>query len=70
MHDPEQDKYVFDRKLNIPDGLIEDCQPYPQPLRRFREDPLGVLGSNLTKNKLWKDHLALTIGRDQQVIFR
>ncbi|EJK43699.1 hypothetical protein THAOC_37829, partial [Thalassiosira oceanica] len=60
MHDPEQDKYVFDRKLNIPDGLVEDCQPYPQPLRWFREDPLGVLGRpDVSPPQRGSEHCAL-----------
>jgi len=66
MHNMKRDNYVFDRKLNMPDGLLEDCQPYPQPLRHFVEDPLSVFNSDLPNNFLWKDHLALTIGRDQQ----
>lgn len=70
MHDPNTEKYVFDRKLNMPDGLLDDCQPYPMPTRMFAEygDAIKGLvnGMGAPENTMWKDHLALTIGRDLQ----
>mmetsp|Transcript_12117 Transcript_12117/g.29588 ORF Transcript_12117/g.29588 Transcript_12117/m.29588 type:complete len:337 (-) Transcript_12117:159-1169(-) len=70
MHDPNTENYVFDRKLNMPDGLLDDCQPYPMPTRMFAEygDALKGLvnGMGARQNTMWKDHLALTIGRDLQ----
>jgi len=70
MHDPNSEKYVFDRKLNMPDGLLDDCQPYPMPTRMFAEYGEALKGFAATSgargNTMWKDHLALTIGRDLQ----
>ena len=68
MHDPDTEKYVFDRKLNMPDGLLDDVQPYPMPTRMYADygDALKGMFPGAPENKMWKDHLALTIGRDQQ----
>jgi hypothetical protein len=33
MHDAKQGKYVFDRKVYIPDELLADVQPHPMPTR-------------------------------------
>eukprot|EP01082_Thalassiosira_pseudonana_P011562 g10219.t1 g10219 contig4:1458046-1459257(-) len=65
-HMHEADKYVFDRKLNMPDGLLEDCMPYPMPTRMYHEDAEAIINSGLQNRLMWKDHLALTIGRDLQ----
>lgn len=59
-------KYVFDRKLNMPDSLLEDCQPYPMPTRMYHENSGAVKKSGLAERLMWKDHLALTIGSDLQ----
>eukprot|EP00804_Cyclotella_cryptica_P011474 CCRYP_016394-RB/>CCRYP_016394-RB protein AED:0.43 eAED:0.43 QI:195/1/1/1/1/1/4/148/320 len=64
MHDA--DKYVFDRKLNMPDDLLKDCEPYPMPTRQYKEDYDAVMKLGLPEREMWKDHLALTIGRDLQ----
>ena len=66
MHDMRTEKYVFDRKLNMPDGLLEDCQPYPMPTRMFAENRNVYKGTDVPERLMWKDHLALTIGRDLQ----
>jgi len=70
MHDPSGEKYVFDRKLNMPDGLLEDCQPYPMPTRMFADygDALKgmMVSAGVRENTMWKNHLALTVGRDLQ----
>lgn len=66
MHDTRTEKYVFDRKLNMPDGLLDDCQPYPMPTRMFAENRYVYDGTDMPERLMWKDHLALTIGRDLQ----
>ncbi len=66
MHDPDTEKYVFDRKLNMPDGLLEDCQPYPMPTRMYSDYGEALKGLGGPNRIMWKDHLALTIGRDMQ----
>ena len=67
MHDQKQGKYVFDRKVSMPDELLADVQPYPMPTRRilaehFDDDEIlkGPYGM------MWKDHLTLSIGSDLQ----
>lgn len=66
MHDPKDEgKYVFDRKLNMPDGLLTDCQPYPMPTRMFA-DYGDAIAPGAPKSITWRDHLAITIGRDLQ----
>ena len=32
-------KYFFDRKIAIPKGMLEDCQPFPMPTRAYLENP-------------------------------
>eukprot|EP00571_Detonula_confervacea_P002185 CAMPEP_0172326870 /NCGR_PEP_ID=MMETSP1058-20130122/57864_1 /TAXON_ID=83371 /ORGANISM="Detonula confervacea, Strain CCMP 353" /LENGTH=331 /DNA_ID=CAMNT_0013043765 /DNA_START=102 /DNA_END=1097 /DNA_ORIENTATION=- len=66
MHDLNTEKYVFDRKLNMPDGLLDDCQPYPMPTRMFSDYGEALIGMGAPERTMWKDHLALTIGRDLQ----
>ena len=66
MHDPKSEKYVFDRKLNMPDGLLDDCKPYPMPTRMYSDYGDALKGLGGPERIMWKDHLALTIGRDQQ----
>ena len=66
MHDPRGEKYVFDRKLNMPDGLLDDCQPYPMPTRMYDDYGEALKGLGGPDKVIWKDHLALTIGRDLQ----
>ncbi|KAL7548515.1 hypothetical protein ACHAWF_011801 [Thalassiosira exigua] len=70
MHDLDGEKYVFDRKLNMPDGLLDDCKPYPMPTRMFDDYGDSIRGMlhqiGAPNNRVWKDHLALTIGRDLQ----
>jgi len=65
-HMHESNKYVFDRKLNMPESLLEDCQPYPMPTRMYKESKDEVEKKGLPDRLMWKDHLALTIGSDQQ----
>jgi len=73
MYNP--DKYFFDRKIAIPQGMLEDCHPYPMPTRDFLKDPLGKgIYAPAKKAKvdprpeegIWMDHLAIAIGSDLQ----
>lgn len=69
MHNPDSENYVFDRKLNMPDGLLDDVVPYPMPTRMYAEYGEAITGmfpDDTPHRYLWKDHLALTIGRDMQ----
>jgi hypothetical protein len=66
MHDPEGEMYVFDRKIKMPEELMNDCRPFPMPTRMFDDDGPGMLASGAPQMTMWKDHLALTIGRDLQ----
>lgn len=68
MHDPRGEKYVFDRRLKMPDGLLDDCMPLPMPTRMFADHGPSLKGMipNAPERLMWKDHLALTIGRDLQ----
>jgi hypothetical protein len=68
MHDPLGEKYVFDRKLKMPDGLLDDCKPFPMPTRMFADYGHALQGMipGAPQRTIWKDHLALTIGRDLQ----
>ena len=61
------DKYVFDRKLRMPDSLMSDAEPFPMPTRQYKEDYNGYMELMLPHREMWMDHLALTIGRDLQV---
>lgn len=64
MHDQKRGKYVFDRKVSMPDELLQDVQPYPMPTRMFAEHGDEILKG--PKRKMWKDHLTLSIGSDLQ----
>ena len=73
MYDPL--KYFFDRKISIPKGMLEDCQPFPMPTRAYLENPdMGTTYAPARKMKvqkipnreLWRDHLAISIGADLQ----
>lgn len=66
MHDPNSEKYVFDRKVNMPNALLDDCQPFPMPTRMFAEYGPALIGMGAPNRTMWKDHLALTVGRDLQ----
>jgi len=68
-------KYFFDRKIAIPNGMLEDCHPFPMPTRAFLEDPhTGEIYAPSKKKKvnpkppmeMWQDHLAISIGSDLQ----
>ena len=68
-------KYFFDRKIAIPKGMLEDCNPFPMPTRAYLEDPhAGSIYAPSKKKKvrtkpdreLWRDHLAISIGSDLQ----
>lgn len=69
MYDPL--KYFFDRKLRAPQGMLDDCHPYPQPTRAYLEDELSF-GIEAPSHKekvdprddIWRDHLAISIGND------
>jgi hypothetical protein len=65
-HMHNADKYVFDRKLKMPDNLVKDTEPMPMPSRQYKEDYQGYMDMNLPSREMWMDHLALTIGRDLQ----
>ena len=73
MYDPY--KYFFDRKIAIPNGMLEDCHPFPMPTRQFLEDPLanGISAPShkakvdpRDEGEVWRDHLAIAIGADLQ----
>ena len=66
-HMHNADKYVFDRKLRMPDSLMSDAEPFPMPTRQYKEDYNGYMDLMLPHREMWMDHLALTIGRDLQV---
>lgn len=66
MHDTTSEKYVFDRKIKMPEELMNDCRPFPLPTRMYDEDKATILQSGIPPRSMWKDHLALTIGRDLQ----
>mmetsp|Transcript_25979 Transcript_25979/g.55874 ORF Transcript_25979/g.55874 Transcript_25979/m.55874 type:complete len:215 (-) Transcript_25979:93-737(-) len=66
-------RYFFDRKVAIPNGMLEDCHPFPMPTRTFLEDPEATAIHALSKkkkvdprpsNEIWQDHLAIAIGSD------
>eukprot|EP00579_Thalassiosira_antarctica_P000628 CAMPEP_0201867376 /NCGR_PEP_ID=MMETSP0902-20130614/1622_1 /ASSEMBLY_ACC=CAM_ASM_000551 /TAXON_ID=420261 /ORGANISM="Thalassiosira antarctica, Strain CCMP982" /LENGTH=394 /DNA_ID=CAMNT_0048392519 /DNA_START=49 /DNA_END=1233 /DNA_ORIENTATION=+ len=68
-------KYFFDRKIAIPNGMLEDCHPFPMPTRAFLENPeTGAIHALSKKKKvnpkppfeIWQDHLAISIGSDLQ----
>ena len=68
-------KYFFDRKIAIPNGMLEDCHPFPMPTRAFLENPKAGERYGLSKkkkvnskplNEIWQDHLAISIGSDLQ----
>jgi len=65
-HMHNADKYVFDRKLRMPDSLMSDAEPFPMPTRQYKEDYNGYMELMLPNREMWMDHLALTIGRDLQ----
>jgi hypothetical protein len=73
MYDPT--KYFFDRKIAIPKKMLDDCHPFPMPTRAYLEGPQSgsIRSSSTTKGgsskldrKLWRDHLAISIGSDLQ----
>ncbi|KAL7532791.1 hypothetical protein ACHAWF_004245 [Thalassiosira exigua] len=73
MYDPF--KYFFDRKIAIPNGMLEDCHPFPMPTRMFIDDPhAGEIYAPSKKERVnpkhpaerWQDHLAISIGADLQ----
>mmetsp|Transcript_25972 Transcript_25972/g.55845 ORF Transcript_25972/g.55845 Transcript_25972/m.55845 type:complete len:363 (-) Transcript_25972:131-1219(-) len=73
MYDPL--KYFFDRKIAIPEGMLEDCHPFPMPTRAYLADPhKGETYAPSYKKKvrktpdreLWRDHLAISMGSDLQ----
>ena len=53
-------KYFFDRRISIPRGMLEDCQPFPMPTRAF------FLEKNPTHHHRWRDHFTISIGADLQ----
>mmetsp|Transcript_27889 Transcript_27889/g.58912 ORF Transcript_27889/g.58912 Transcript_27889/m.58912 type:complete len:441 (-) Transcript_27889:92-1414(-) len=68
-------KYFFDRKIAIPNGMLQDCHPFPMPTRTFLEDPTASGIYALSKKRkvdprpdyeIWQDHLAISIGSDLQ----
>ena len=68
-------KYFFDRKIAIPKGMLEDCQPFPMPTRAYLENPEAETIHAPSKKKkvlknpskeMWQDHLAISIGADLQ----
>ncbi len=68
-------KYFFDREISIPKGMLEDCHPFPMPTRAYLANPdAGAKYAQSKKRKvrtapdreLWWDHLAVSIGSDQQ----
>eukprot|EP00804_Cyclotella_cryptica_P020020 CCRYP_007896-RC/>CCRYP_007896-RC protein AED:0.39 eAED:0.39 QI:341/1/1/1/1/1/3/411/445 len=72
MYDPM--KYFFDRKISIDQGMLLDIHPFPMPTREYLEDPYkGAMYApskkrkvNWNENNIWRDHLAISIGADQQ----
>jgi len=69
MYDPL--KYFFDRKLRAPQGMLDDCHPYPQPTRAYLKDEMAyAIEAPSHKRKvdprddIWRDHLAISIGKD------
>jgi len=68
-------KYFFDRKIAIPNGMLEDCHPFPMPTRAYLHDPnANDIYAPSKKRKVnpklemetWQDHLAISIGSDKQ----
>jgi len=75
-HMYHHDRYFFDRKIAIPEGMLKDCH-FPMPTRRFLEDPDKAAGAGWAPSKkakvrkipareVWRDHLAISIGADLQ----
>jgi hypothetical protein len=72
MYDPM--KYFFDRKISIDTGMLQDIKPYPMPTREYIENPdhAAIYAPskkrkvNWNENNMWRDHLAISIGADQQ----
>lgn len=72
MYDPM--KYFFDRKISIETGMLQDIKPYPMPTREYIENPdhAAIYAPakkrkvNWNENNMWRDHLAISIGADQQ----
>ena len=60
MYNPT--KYFFDRKISIPKGMLEDCNPFPYPTRAFFQE------KNLEYHHqyYWRDHLTISIGSNLQ----
>ena len=68
-------KYFFDRKIAIPQGMLNDCKPFPMPTRKYLDNPLtGQIYAPSKKRRVaalnprerWRDHLAIAIGADLQ----
>jgi len=66
-------KYFFDRKIAIPNGMLEDCHPFPMPTRAYLANPEAGATYALAKKRkvrktpdreIWRDHLAISIGSD------
>lgn len=72
MYDPM--KYFFDRKISIDGGMLQDVTPFPMPTREYIENPeknaiyapSKKRKVNWNENNIWRDHLAISIGADQQ----
>jgi hypothetical protein len=72
MYDPM--KYFFDRKISIDGGMLQDVTPFPMPTREYLENPdVHAMYApskkrkvNWNENNMWRDHLAISIGADQQ----
>jgi hypothetical protein len=67
-------KYFFDRKISIDGGMLQDVTPFPMPTREYIENPdknaiyapSKKRKVNWNENNIWRDHLAISIGADQQ----
>ena len=66
--------YFFDRKISIETGMLQDISPFPMPTREYMENPDHAAIYALAKKRkvtwngedMWRDHLAISIGADQQ----
>lgn len=73
MYDPS--KYFFDRTIAIPKGMLDDCGPFPRPIRtyldcrnhRYVPSKKKRVHTDPDSNwEAWRDHLAASIGFDLQ----
>ncbi|KAL7554042.1 hypothetical protein ACHAWF_018397 [Thalassiosira exigua] len=59
MYDPK--KYFFDRRIAIPENMLDDCRPVPMPTRAFFLDE-----NKRARGHRWRDHFTISMGSNLQ----